>query len=368
MAEQDWLNVARRVHLLGGIRAINNPGPKVIVIPGSDKKQPIEYSIPHYKGLLASLIAQQIVPIGVEYYEFPEQLKGYFPPKWRPVHFGYSTIYPTAEAEDLWSCLANAGLEGNNLEFADVCRRITFEIRASSWRLQDVSNSYETELRALCEQNKFSRGRRFKSLNSFFVFLSTHSFLVDICTLRDYVAEFVSAFLLSGFFSNRITSMSALRRVLPPVKDQNKIASELLDITDRSGQNGWLAKLGAYRDLVVHSTPLVESMHIGMMVQRYLRMGDRFEIPSVYFPIPANPFKVESVRSKGVAYNTVEEWIEDSIKHDPEKASSPDALDYCADVLGKMVSLILRIGKESPIKPKRFTLTEKDIIGPIRQN
>lgn len=369
MAEQDWPNVARGVHLPGGVRAVNNPGPEVLVVPGPDNKQPIKYLIPRYKELLASLVGQKMIPIGVDFYELPQQLKEYLPPNWRPVHIGYPTIYQTTEAGDLWSFLSNAGHEVNNLGFADVSRRITFEIRACSWRLRDLSNTYETQLRALCEENKFSPGRRFQSLNSFFIYLSTHAFLVEMCTLRDYVAEFVSAFLLSEFFPNRVTSMSTLRnKVLSTAKGQKKIASELLNITDRNSRNGWLAKLGAYRDLVVHSAPLVDSIHIGMMVQRYLRMADKFDIPSVYFPIPADPFKVVLSRSKGVTYSTVEEWIEDSIKHDPEKSASPDALDYCTDVLGKMMSLMLRIGQESPIKAKIPTLTEKDIIGPILQS
>lgn len=365
MKNNNWPNVARIVHLPGGGRAINPPGPEVDIEPSKPLKSEIKFALVRYSSLLGYFMSGSSPPIGVDFYEMPDQVQGHVPPFWRPFHSQYSDGYPTAKAEDLWSCIANAGFESGQMNFTDISRRIAFEIKACSWRLRDLSNSYNTELRALCEKNKFKQGNKFKTLNSFLVSLATHAFLVDICTLRDYLSEFLAAFVFSKYNKEenlRIVNLSVLRKeVLRFAKDENEFAAYLYEITDKNSANGWLATLGAYRDLVVHSVPLVQATHIGFLQQRVIDIGNGQNVPSIYFPIPPDPNSVARSRSKGELFSTPEEWIKASVEFDPEKESAPDALNYCACAMGQMSSLLIKTTEHSPVAPKRAHIDASDV-------
>ena len=178
MNNNNWPHVARIVHLPGGGRAINPPGPEVGIEPSMPLKSEIKFSLAQYPSLFSCFMTGSYPPIGVDFYEIPDQIKGHVPPFWRPFHSQYHDGWPSAKAEDLWSCIAHAGFESGQVDVSDISRRIAFEIRACSWRLRDLSNSYNTELRGVCEKNDFKDGNKFETLNSFFVSLATHAFLV----------------------------------------------------------------------------------------------------------------------------------------------------------------------------------------------
>ncbi len=364
-----WHNVCRVVHLQGGIRAINNPGNEVIIIPGPDSKPNKIFNISRYPELVVSLEKQGLTAIGVDFFEIENQLKGYLPPTWRSVHVKYKSSYPAWEAEDIWSCLANGGFEKGNLKFADICRRICFEIRATSWRLRDISEAYNTELTALCEMKNFNEGTKFETLNSFFIYLSVHALLVEICTLRDYIAEFIASYILQKYLSDsdiKIKTMSGLRKKILPIASQDDdLAKELYDITDKNSNDPWLVNLGTYRDLVVHLVPLIEATHRGFLVQKVLYSKNAENYPSIYFPIPHNPIKIETLRTKGLPFSTIDEWLKASIDYDEKKDAAPDVLIYCSEVVGRMMLLCYRVAERSPINQKRRIFTQKDIIGSI---
>ena len=370
MTANKWHNVSRVVHLQGGIRAISNPGNEVVIIPGPDNKPNKKFNISRYPELIRNLEKQGLKVVGIDFYETEKQLKGHSPPNWRSVYANPSKNYPAWEAEDIWSCLANAGFENGNIEFADICRRITFEIRATNWRLRELSEAYNTELTALCEMKKFNEGTKFESRNSFFISLSTHALLVEICTLRDYIAEFIASYILHKYFPNsniRIKTMSGLRKKILPIASKDTVfAKELYDITDENSNDPWLIRLGAYRNLVVHFVPLIDATHRGFLVQKILRSKIAENYPSIFFPIPPNPIKIENLRTKGLAFSTVDEWLKASVNYDCDKDAAPDALDYCSEVVGRMMLLANCVAKISPISPKRHELTQKDIIGPIK--
>lgn len=369
MTTDKWHNVCRIVHLQGGIRAINNPGSEIIIIPGPDNNPNKKFNISRYPELIASLAKQGLLVIGVDFYEMANQIKGHLPPTFRSVHMRQASGYPAWEAEDVWSCLANAGFEKGDIEFADICRRITFEIRATNWRLRELSEAYNSELTALSEMKKFKEGTKFESRNSFFIYLSTHALLVEICTLRDYIAEFIANYILHKYLPNSnitIKTMSGLRKkILPIASKDNIFAKELYDITDENSNDPWLIRLGAYRNLVVHFVPLIDATHRGFLVQKILRSKNAENYPSIFFPIPPNPIKIEKMRTKGLAFSTVEEWLKASANYDCDKDAAPDALDYCSEVVGRMMILANHVAKISLISPKRAELTQKDIIGPI---
>lgn len=256
-------------------------------------------------------------------------------------------------------------MENNDLELADVCRRIAFEIRAVNLRLLEISNSYNKELVSLCIRGEFKHNIHFKDLNSFFIYLSTHSFFIEMCTLRDYLAEFLAVCIFRKYpdkinCSERIRSMNSFcKKILPKIRQCVEVAKEIDEITNEKSQNCWLAEFSTYRNLIVHTVPLIEAEHIGFLVQRIFHFSDNYKLPTIYFPLPKEPFRIQNSRSKGFIYKDVKEWIEASAKHDFEEIKTLDVLNYCHLSLGKMMDLACRITKESPIIPKRASFYVK---------
>lgn len=355
MTEGQWYNVTRIVHLLGGLRAINKAGSEVIIPLGSNDPVP-KFSIDRYHALPSTLISLGFKIVGIDYYETSQQAQGYYPPTWYPFHTDQVDQGSSLNAENKWSWLANAAFKAEKIELMDICSRIAFEMTACNLRLRQLSEAYNVELWSLCEQQKFSPGK-IETLNSFSIYLETHDLLRELCTLRDYLAEFVANFVLKGSLNTkeRIRLMSSLRKQIDKANiTNNSIASEVCQITNES-EGGWLAKLSAYRDLVVHYVPLGQATRKEFIVKRFLPGNNLGNLPSIYFPIPSNPFSVKQVRSKGSPFETVSEWIEASKQNDD---SAPDALEYCLHSVGNMMSLACKIAKEAPISPEMPTFVK----------
>jgi hypothetical protein len=353
------------IHLQGGIRAINSNVDEVILRPGL-KNPGIKYSLPHPNFLFPSIIQLNLVPIGIDEYLSNDEIEGYRPPTWSPIHINYSDYFLTRKADETWSCIVTGAIEKDNYELADISRRITFEIRASSFRLRELSNAYWRELRALCEKNIFSPGKKIKTINSFFIYFAIHAFFIEICTLRDYLSEFLGIVFheFSSDNTKKIRKITSLQKyILNTARDHKPLARELYEITDNQNSNGWLAKIGAYRNLIVHSVP-IQQTHLGYLVQRTIAITNSENIPAIFFPIPTDPVSLKSLRSKGIKFNTFEDYI--SSLRQEEQASNLDALDYCCSVLEKMMDLAYRIAETSPIKPKRLDITDKDLLGPVK--
>ena len=355
MVEQQWYDVVREVHLVGGLRAINNPGPDVIIPLDSKSSRPT-FSIDTYHDLPWALRSLGLDVIGTEYYETPEQVKGYYPSTWYPFDADKENANAAFRAEETWPKLANAAFQIGNTELMDVCSRIAFEVKACNKRLRQLSEAYNVELWSLCEQQKFSPGR-VETLNSFSIYLEAHDLLRELCTLRDYLAEFVANFVLASSLNskNRIRLMNSLRKQVCKVGTEiSPIAAEICTITNEQ-EDGWLARLSAYRDLVVHYVPLGQATTREFVVQRFLPSSKIGDLPSIYFPMPSDPYALEKVRSKGSPFQTIAEWLEASSQ---SNTSAPDALEYCSHSVGNMMALACKIAAESPIKPQTPTFIE----------
>ncbi len=148
MTEGQWHNVRRVVHLVGGLRAINNPGSEVTIRFGSSDPV-ITFSINMYHDLPCVLIALGLKIVGIDYYQTLEELKGYHPPLWYSFdtdreNKGSSTII--INVENNWSGLAHAAFKAEKIELMDICSRIAFEVEACNSRLRRLSEAYNIEL------------------------------------------------------------------------------------------------------------------------------------------------------------------------------------------------------------------------------
>lgn len=212
MTEGQWYDVTRMVHLVGGLRAANKVGSEVIIPLGRNDPIPT-FSIDRYHDLPWTLISLGFKIVGIDYYETSQQAQGYFPPTWYPLHANQENKNVSLNAENTWSCLATAAFKAKKIELMDICSRIAFEMRACNSRLRQLSEAYNVELWSLCEQQQFSPGK-IETLNSFSIYLGTHDLLRELCTLRDYLAEFVANFLLKSSLNteDRIRLMTSLKK------------------------------------------------------------------------------------------------------------------------------------------------------------
>ncbi|MEQ8996513.1 MAG: hypothetical protein RID53_08415 [Coleofasciculus sp. B1-GNL1-01] len=360
------INVAREAHLLGGLRAINKSGSRVaVIVPNiiSNKKHE-RFNISSYHDFIAKLRELKLELIGIDFYTSSQEILGIYPPEWYSFSRIMSTSEPLNDPVRAWNNISFYAYRQQNYCLADITGRISFELNACELRLRDLSESYYKELLGLCNQNTFEVGKRFKTLNSFNIYLAVHSFLVESCSLRDYLAEFMRLYVFHQKYGNeQVSTMGALRKkILKKEHEYDVLAKNLYEATDPDSEDGWLAKLGEYRDLVVHSVPLEQASTRSFLVQKLSHLGDDKCLPSIALPLPANPGNISAKRSKGIYFSSFDEWLAAVQKDAEESKLATDALEYCCLANANLTQLATDLVKYSPIKPKTPVFTEEDII------
>jgi len=353
----------RIVHLWGGTRAINNPGSEVIIFPRTTDNQTAQFNLPNYNSLLSVLKSLNFNIIGIDYYSSPEEIQGVYPPEWHSFSRIKSPNYPLNDSTIAWSNISFSASQVEDYLLSDVAGRISFGLQACESRLRDISESYNKELRALCDDGNFKDGNYFETRHTFNIYLSIHSFLIEACCLRDYLAEFMRIFVFDTYRDQKITTMAGLRKhILRKLHDKNSFASNLYEATDTESSNGWIATLGEYRDLVVHSMPLAHARVASFIFQTKISICNDKYFPSITLPLPTNPGEIFKKRSQGILFSGYDEWFR-AFQEDIEKSkNSPDALQYCCDSYDKIIHLATTLLQYSPIKPKTPVIRPEDIV------
>ncbi|MFN4312537.1 MAG: hypothetical protein ACK4FK_18285 [Ferrovibrio sp.] len=347
--DREWPTALRVAHLKGGLRAINSPGPQVEFIPFLPES-PNSFNLEEYRHLHGILSQHVSTVVGMEFVTHQMQVDGHIPTEWRPYYWkdGGDLAH---DATVLWSNLATGGHHLDNYPFVDLCRRVVFQIEAASWRLYELSESYHKELVNIVANDKFKDGQRIETLNSFFIYLATHSFLSEAATLRDYLGEFTAKYVLNEYLNNsqNIRLMSTLRAEIAKKECSHPVAAEISEITNG---RGWLKEMSAYRDLAVHYTPLASAEKRGWIKQKAFTDTSKRVYPSIEFSLPKDPHKVKEIRSTGKIFHSAQEWLKASFLED-EVEHGPDALLYCHRALGNLCRLAKKIAGHSPILPKQ---------------
>ncbi len=368
----EWHDVARVVHLPGGLRASNNPGPDVQIAPSIDSKQPAKtYRLSTFSSLRHSLESLGVLPIGIDFYTSHAEIDGDHPAEWRPTHPAPPPTYPCWDARDTWSCIAHAAFDEHRIKAFDLAARIRFQVHASVFRLREISEAYACELITLCARKRFREGVAVQSLNSPKIYFSVGAFLVDICVLRDYLAEFLSTFVLRDVVNTMktATTMASLRAALDP-SASDPLIDEVRQITDRGSEGAWLAELSEYRNMVVHAVPIAEAAGSPCIKQHVIRTSEGDLLPAVQFQLPSEPLTINRQRKQRLPWSGTDEWLRASIDNAIGKNTGPDALEYCWGVLGDMASFSLRVAARSPVAPRRasFRVSSDGFLEPDNGN
>jgi hypothetical protein len=364
IAVNTWKNVVRVAHLLGGLRAINKPGSEVKILPNRIHNKFAIFNIPSYDAFIKVLRNLGLGLVGIDLYSSSEEIEGIWPPEWYSFSRIISNNDPLHDSVRSWSNISFHAYTKHNYCLADIAGRISFQLEACEVRLRDLSESYHIELSSLCQLQRFEAGKEIKTLNSFKIYLAVHSFLVESCSLRDYLAEFMRFYVFHQKYGNeQVSTMGALRKkILKKEHEYDAFAKTLYEATDPDSEDGWLAKLGEYRDLVVHSVPLAQASTRSFLVQKLSHLGDDKCLPSIALPLPANPGNISEKRSKGIYFSSFDEWLAALQKDAEESKFATDALEYCCFANANLTKLATDLIKYSPIKPKTPVFTEEDII------
>jgi hypothetical protein len=357
----EWKAV-RSVHLQGGNRAVNGLGPTVQFEPLATNEKIASFETPTYHGLFPLLSSMGFVVVGCDYFSDPAQLDGRRVPDWRDYHVINRSILSCAAQADQWSFLAHSAIKQKNGELWDISRRVSNQLRTCDWRLRQVSETYNQQLIARLLSRKFKDGLRFDDQFTWLGYLAIQSFLVDACTLRDYLAEY-RALLLSQsgelVSKSKITKMASLKsRYL----DKSPLSVQIDKILrDATNERGWLQELGSYRDLVVHVAPLASADKDLYTVCKSIRLVTDATLPAIKLPIPSDPGKISDSRHSGKHFDDPELNFARFLNAMDNPDGARDGLEYAHESLGKLALLAWHLSAISPVKPEMPTLTEADI-------
>ena len=362
---QQW-PAARIVHLVGGCRAVNDPGPIVNFDPYTLEGKQGQFEINRYGAIYKTLESLGVGIIGVDFYSHVLELKGSVPPNWRSYRPTTTTSWPTEEAAQKWRNIGHAAFKRKNGRLWDIGSRIGHQVRVCDWRLREISEAYHNQLFARVQMKDFEVGQRFEDGFTLLSYLSIQSFLIDACILRDYLSAFMSEFIYSDMVEGnyKITAMATFKKkVLNKITEPDSFTQELKEETNK---DGWITLLGNYRDLVVHSAPLAQAERRLFSICDELKIAGGGRLPIIRCPIPENPARILTSRSTGSHFEDFDKQF--NIFVDAAKGDIPmmDGLDYGTVALGNLAVLSDKIAKKSPIAPQMPVFDNSNIIGGVK--
>jgi hypothetical protein len=352
----------RSFHLQGGCRSNDVGGRLRFILPTSNGKL-LELTTPSFHHAYGTLRKAGFLIVGADFYFGVDQTDGRRLPDWRAHHPIQGTSWPCADQADKWAHVAHAAIRRKNGLLWDVATRVSRQLRTCDWRLREVSESYHKQLVSRILSKDFTDGERFVDGFTWLGYLAIQAFLVDACTLRDYLAEYRALLLVqSGHtgFSSKIRRLGSLKKsyldkepLTIPVDKNMRAASE---------PGGWLHVLGSYRDLVVHYAPLADAGHTLYAVCVSVPIDAQTTLPSIKLPLPPDPEKVTAGRISGAHVNDPEQNYARFLNALEDPSSAQDGLQYAHTALGHLAALATELLQISPVPPEMPALTQADIL------
>ncbi len=272
------------------------------------------------------------------------------PPEWRSIN---PTAYPPWLCTDQghnWSFIANAAFIQKDGLFYDIASRISHQIRACEWRLRQLSEAYSDQLNGRLFSKSFKPNDRFLDGYTSLCYLALQSFLVDACTLRDYLSEFYSEAMIrkDDPSAPKITALSGLLKFWRSQPPQDKAGVEL---RASSLPDNWLYELGAYRDLVVHVAPLANAAKTLLAFTKTIEFQGEL-LPAIQLPIPLRPAEVKNSRTTGRYFDDPNLNFARGLNFIEDIESARDSLEYAHVSMQQLGALCSSIASISPFAPE----------------
>jgi len=364
----DWQPVSRVVHLHGGLTAVNEIDPSVLISAGIDAPVLASFATPAFAGLFSHLEHLGLGVIGCRFIQSADEVVGIRPADFRVFAIGKG--WPAADVYQRLRNISSTAMKRDLMVVADCAARLAFEVQAVEGRILELSTAYAVQLRGyLHEKSKHERSyQRFDDTNSVRVVLAIHSLFFELAILRDTIAEFLARVVLGD--DDRLSAVRSMAKLLPLLAKRRN-SDELYERIQAAAAGdadppGWLAVMSAYRNLFTHVAPLEQVAHVHFVVFYMRSIVALGELPALYHPLPEQPIKLLKERQQGLPYTKFAEWAEASLGRNPDPAIEPDALTYLHGVVCRLVDLAVAVADRSPVAGEMLTISAADIRGPIK--
>lgn len=196
----------------------------------------------------------------------------------------------------------------------------------------------------------FKANDRFLDGHTSLCYLALQSFLIDACTLRDYLSEFYSEAMIrrGNPSAPKITALVGLLKVWRSQPPEDNAGKEL---RASSLSGNWLYELGAYRDLVVHVAPLANAAKTLLAFTKTIEFQGEL-LPAIQLPIPLKPAEVKNSRTTGQYFDDPDLNFARGLNFIEDMESSRDALEYAHIAMQQLGALCSSIAGISPFAPQ----------------
>jgi hypothetical protein len=349
----DWPPVARNLHLLGGLRAINNPGPIVEIVPTTPGGKGVGYKFANHGDLIAVVRDRGLKVIGCDFYTDPDQVQELRELDWRPLMPQMTNFqWPATDVRDMWRHIGHEAARRDSMSVFEKARHISMQLDLCVWRLRDLSEAYYKHLKAACFSGKFKPTRGTAGQFTQFIFFSAHAMFAELASLRDHLAMFAAREILgiSGYDNwPRLELDNAFKNSSHPLAVSLRRESQ------------WLELFNEYRNLFVHNAPMGTAQGVAMVEHSTLDIPPDRQLPTVSLALPSDPAALRRRLRSEIALRSYEHWVE--IAQAPN--SGPDALAYCHQTLTQMVHLAHEVAKHSPVPPVIPVIAASDTLDGI---
>jgi hypothetical protein len=239
---------------------------------------------------------------------------------------------PLGDPLDQWSAIGNIAHMKELTDIAVIAKHIAFSLRTSAIRLRDISREYAFQNKLAVREAK-PNGHRFTNVEIFDLFVALHSFLTEMCSARDYLAQFISSHI---FILPKHTTMHALYRTVKRNTTPSAIGGLILDAYDSVKPQDWLAQLSRLRNQTVHEEPIRSLVETKLLTVKELETS-LGPFLTIYLGVPTD---LESVTNKAYL----------------------DALSYFKHLMVQMLQFSQAIAAASPVPPEIPQIPASDLL------
>lgn len=343
---------SRIVHLLGGLRAVDNRSDRVDIQVSVDQRLG-HFPTPPYAQLYTRLIGMGLRPVGVEFIR-ARTYEGLEAPDWECAspNEGFKIL----NERNHWSDVRHAAIVDRAQDVVNFASSAKTYLDLVPIRILQLSEAYNRTLRA---NNTSADDETLYFSNTFcpYIDAAIHAFVADAASLRDLIAEGVWKLVLKE--TGQVTTLSSF------LKKATSHSHPLAQTIVAAGQEGqWLKNLTNLRNHITHVAPVGRQAAFHFCVPRQVTIGPNLDAQALHFPLlDANGTIWE--QADPLDYDD-EPALRESLKlYGQFCETSLDALEYAWLTLGKLVDLLTGLRLAAGLRSEKLTLTDKDIVGPI---
>lgn len=239
------------VHFSGGLRGqLTNRGWALFPVSGNPEADALVFrTIDAHRSFITEC-GLELVGVCVHYHR-----EGNYPPMdvWEP---GSRDPKNGLNAADSWIAISRHALEESDKEYADRATSIGICAKVAGLRLRDLSTEYHRQLTWALSAGK-SIGTWFSNIAMFELYADCHSLVAELCAARDHLARIAA---IHAEAPSKIDSLARLSEWVGKQRNQScanqPLIAQLLTANGTEDQPGWLSRLSALRNEMLHRLPM----------------------------------------------------------------------------------------------------------------